>query len=283
MRIVWLPPAELQEHPQQRALFRPIDGDEWLQFLADVEERGILQPLIISTRTGTPTVVDGHQRWRAGRALELDALPCIERSFADENEEVRYLVMNNVRRRQLSREELQNVIAYYLLHYTHWADRRIADEVGANHATVRSTRIALETTGEISQFDKLQGSDGKWRNRSPHTLPAQAVAVEETPRDPFGSAQGGDARGTIDTKLPKPFTPQRGIWEPTETYGTLERAARSILSVQVSSAREALVDEPADWPTPLRELLRDANARLTTILSPPSLSAGASGREKDLN
>lgn len=166
MQIVWLSPSDLHEHPQQGVLFRGIEGEDWNQFLADVAERGILQPIVISRRTGTPTVVDGHQRWRAAKQLGLERVPCVEHPFAEEREEVRHLVMNNVRRRQLSRAEVNSVVAYYLINFTHWADRRISEEVGASHPTVRKQRLHLEAAGKIYQVPLLEGADGKLYPRS---------------------------------------------------------------------------------------------------------------------
>lgn len=166
MQIVWLSPNDLHEHSQQGVLFRGIEGEDWKQFVADVAERGILQPIVISRRTGVAIVVDGHQRWRAAKQLELELVPCVEHPFAEEREEVRHLVMNNVRRRQLSRAEVNSAVAYYLLNFTHWVDRRIGEEVGASHPTVRKQRLRLEAAGKIYQLPLLEGANGKLYPRS---------------------------------------------------------------------------------------------------------------------
>lgn len=156
----------LKPHPRQNELFTKLDGDAYRDFLTDVRNRGIVQPVIVSDRTGELVICDGHQRVRAAIDAGLKAVPAEVRTFADEPEEVRCLVMNNVQRRQLSREEVSNVIAYWLANFTHHSNKRIADEIGVDDETVEAKRQTMEATSEIRKLDKLEGKDGKLRPRT---------------------------------------------------------------------------------------------------------------------
>jgi hypothetical protein len=59
------------------------------------------------------------------------------------------------------------------------SNRAIAADLGVHHTTVATIREQLVTTGEISQFEKTIGADGKARRRPPpraKTTPAAAAA-----------------------------------------------------------------------------------------------------------
>ena len=174
--MINLPLDQLREHPKQSEFFKPLEGKAWEEFYTDLNTRGIQQPLVISDRTGDFVIADGHQRARAAKHLGWLEVPCVMGEFANELEEVRCLVMNNVQRRQLSREELDNVIRYWLRNYTGHSNRRIADEIGVNHVTVEAKRQEMETGGEINHLDKLEGKDGKKYPRSqPKRKPETSV------------------------------------------------------------------------------------------------------------
>jgi ParB/RepB/Spo0J family partition protein len=268
-----LPIDQLKEHPKQREFFKPLEGKAWEEFYTDLNARGMLQPVVISDRTGDWVIADGHQRVRAAKYLGWLEVPCIIGEFTDEREEVRCLVMNNARRRQLSREEIENVIRYWLANYTHHSNRRIADEIGVNHETVETKRQQLEATGVIRQLNKLEGKDGKVR---PRTQPKREVVTEShnlpdlredssiylegvIPTDSPGLKQQESTKGVDTTdplevvhetdspKLtanlqltsPVPPTPPPG-WQPTENRKQLERAATILTKLDTDEAREEL-------------------------------------------
>jgi ParB-like chromosome segregation protein Spo0J len=82
--------AVLESHPWQLNVPN-LTGKDWNIFYKDVSKRGIQEPISVSTRTGKPVIVDGHQRVRAARELGLTHVSAIVRTFADEGEEVTFL------------------------------------------------------------------------------------------------------------------------------------------------------------------------------------------------
>lgn len=82
--------ASLESHPWQLNVPN-LTGKDWHIFYKDVSERGIQEPISVSTRTGKPVIVDGHQRVRAAREMGLTHVSAIVRTFADEGEEVTFL------------------------------------------------------------------------------------------------------------------------------------------------------------------------------------------------
>lgn len=230
----------MKHAPQRAELFKPLTGAEWDEFVKDIEAKGIQQPLVVAVRQNGFVVVDGHQRLRAGTELELARLPCLVQTFDGEPDEVRHLVMNNVRRRQLSRQEVDKVILYYLKEFTHWSDRRVAAEVGVSNHTVDKKRQELEATGQITQLDKLEGADGKTR---PRKMP------KPKPK-------------------PKPPPPIPEAPHGAEAYKKLNRAVTDICSVNLYDAKAAL-EHPKNYQggRTLLELLEHTHEYLGEIIS----------------
>lgn len=77
-------------------------------------------------------------------------------------------------------------VEYWLLNCTGYSNRRIADEIGANHETVEKKRVEMESTGEIRQLDKLEGKDGRvWPRTVPRQPPPLAsIACEHSREGP---------------------------------------------------------------------------------------------------
>jgi N6-adenosine-specific RNA methylase IME4 len=69
---------------------------EWLSFLADVKERGVVTPLEI---TSEGVVLDGRHRLRAARELELAAVPV---RVVEPEDEVSHMLLAALSRRQLT-------------------------------------------------------------------------------------------------------------------------------------------------------------------------------------
>lgn len=269
-----LPIDQLREHPRQSELFQPLSGRAWEDFYSDINTRGMQYPVVVSDRTGDFVITDGHQRVRAAKHLGWLEVPCVMGEFANEPEEVRCLVMNNVQRRQLDRQEIEAVIKYWLKAFTDHSNRRIADEIGVDHKTVESKRVELEGTGEIPQLDKLEGKDGKIRprtqprresrpenaaisypegNKSAEPRPPSVSAVPDTnphAEQPEEFVSNVDAySGSSDqtpqpevlpkTELVAPPPPAPG-WQPTETRKELERAATILTRLDADEAREEM-------------------------------------------
>lgn len=69
-------PQDLHLHAFERKLGEPPEGDEWNAFKDSIRERGMLQPLII---TSDGRIMDGGWRWRAAKEWGLKEVPCIVR------------------------------------------------------------------------------------------------------------------------------------------------------------------------------------------------------------
>ena len=93
--IIEQAPERLRPHPQA-ALVPALTSDEYELLRADIAARGVVSPLEV---TAAAVVLDGHQRLRAARELQLPSVPTHLVSPEDETE---FLILAALRRRQLS-------------------------------------------------------------------------------------------------------------------------------------------------------------------------------------
>jgi hypothetical protein len=81
----------------------------------------------------------------------------------DLDELVLQLNCRDVAAHRLTRQEMRDLTIWVLKNHTHWADRRIAENIGASANTVIDRRWELIIAGEIEDLEKLQGRDTRWR------------------------------------------------------------------------------------------------------------------------
>lgn len=92
----------------------------------------------------------------------------------------RWIISNQLARRNLSQEQKRQLIAEYLKLNPEQSDRQVAAAVGVDHKTVGSVRAKREATGEIPHFDKTRGKDGKARTTTPKASNPAASELEQT-------------------------------------------------------------------------------------------------------
>lgn len=88
---------DLSTHGWQKNI-PDMKGKDWDDFLADIQERGIQEPIRVSNRTSNYVIVDGHQRIRAAKEVELRKVNAIVQTFQDELSEIVFIAGSNKRR-----------------------------------------------------------------------------------------------------------------------------------------------------------------------------------------
>jgi ParB-like chromosome segregation protein Spo0J len=89
----------LTAHPMQSALFRPLSDKEHARLVEDIRAHGLLQPIEV---TADGTIIDGHERVRAARAIGLTEIPVrVRDDLADQTAIDRRHAEANLNRRQL--------------------------------------------------------------------------------------------------------------------------------------------------------------------------------------
>lgn len=88
---------KLKPHPKNNYFFDDIEGESWTAFLESIETSGVIEPVIVDVLT--LTIVSGHQRVRACKALGIKQIIADERGFDSEDEMLKQLIECNIRQR----------------------------------------------------------------------------------------------------------------------------------------------------------------------------------------
>jgi site-specific DNA-methyltransferase (adenine-specific) len=143
--------------------FPDLPPDEFAALMADIDEHGI-QVAVIQDELGN--TIDGHQRERAAKELGIVKYPITVMSGLTE-EQKRHLALSlNVKRRHLTRPQMQALIEQELLRTPDIANNWLAEILGVDDRTVQAARKRLESTSALRKFTKLRGKDGKHRAAS---------------------------------------------------------------------------------------------------------------------
>lgn len=145
----------------------PLSDLEYQELKSSIAKYGV-QVAIEYDEDGN--ILDGHHRLQACKELGIQNIPKVVKMGMAEPQKLDYALMVNVTRRQLSREQKQELIRQQLKRTPEKSNRQIAELTGVSDKTVGSQRKELESTAEIPQFTTNVGADGKVRPRKPVTL-----------------------------------------------------------------------------------------------------------------
>jgi ParB-like chromosome segregation protein Spo0J len=98
--VEYIPVSGLKPHPLSDQIFGLMPADQFGDLVRDIADRGIQYPLELD---GHGLVIAGSQRLRAVQELQWNEVPAIlHREMLDELEIQRFLIKDNVLRRQLT-------------------------------------------------------------------------------------------------------------------------------------------------------------------------------------
>lgn len=119
-------------------------------------------------------VLDGHHRLQICTELGIKDFPKVIRVGMTEEEKRTHARKLNMARRQLNREQKQELIRDQLRETPEKSDRQIARELGIDKNTVNARRLEMESGGEIHHLNMTIGSDGK---QYPRQVERKPVAI----------------------------------------------------------------------------------------------------------
>lgn len=156
----------MSEAPYQ--VMPDLTADEYAELKADIQSRGVMVPIEYDEKGN---VLDGHHRLRICSELGIKDFPKVIRAGMTEEEKRTHARKLNMARRQLNREQKQELIREQLRETPEKSDRQIAAGLGVDKNTVNARRKEMEATGEIHQLETSIGADGKERPRQVERKP----------------------------------------------------------------------------------------------------------------
>jgi ParB-like chromosome segregation protein Spo0J len=136
----------------------PLPAPEYAQLRDSIRDRGVLQPLLI---TSDHVLIDGHERWKAIRELGLAKYPLRIIGNLDEAERKELAIRLNVERRHLSRAERQRLLEMILREAPARSTREVADMLKVGKSTVSRTRQQVLAGVPNGTPEIINGRDGK--------------------------------------------------------------------------------------------------------------------------
>lgn len=125
---------------QPRKLFDKASLDE---LAASIEEKGILQPLIVRTLGGGKyEIVAGERRFRAAQSLHLEKIPVIVKEV-DDQETLELALIENLQREDLN--PVEEALAYKeLLGKYQYTQEELAKRIGKDRSSIANTLRLLK-------------------------------------------------------------------------------------------------------------------------------------------
>jgi ParB family chromosome partitioning protein len=144
---------EVQPNPFQP---RKTFSDEQLQELVDsIQEKGILQPLLVRRKSDGYELIAGERRWRAAQRAGLREIPILVRDVSD-SEMLELSLIENIQRENLN--PIEEAEAYKrLMEQFHLTQEEISKKVGKDRTTIANMVRLLRLPPEI----KLSLAEGK--------------------------------------------------------------------------------------------------------------------------
>jgi hypothetical protein len=180
-----------------------LSPEDYTELKADIAKRGV-QVAVEYDEEGN--VLDGHHRLKICNELGITDWPKVVRVGMTEAQKREHARKLNMARRQLNREQRQELIRQQLQETPEKSDRQIAAGLGVDHKTVGSQRDELLSRGEIPHIEKVVDTLGREQPRQVQRQISPFPTTEEILNTPLISLI------PKDEPAKKPVT----IYNPTE-------------------------------------------------------------------
>ncbi|MGQ9707973.1 MAG: ParB/RepB/Spo0J family partition protein [bacterium] len=108
-----IPVEEIRPNPfQPRVTKEDETSQNFLELVASIKEKGVLQPIVVRRRRDGYELVMGERRWRAAKMAGLATIPAVVRSV-DDREMLELALIENVQRQDLN--PVDEALAYKAL------------------------------------------------------------------------------------------------------------------------------------------------------------------------
>ena len=221
----------------------PLPYEQFVALRDNISVNGVLVPILVDGDDGRRKIIDGNYRKAIADELGYDCPEIVQAGLTEEEKRTLARALN-LARRQLTQEQKRQLVADQLRETPGRSNRWVGKELGVHHATVASVRNELQETGQIIQFEKTVGEDGKARPairqaQVIHRSPAERQArVEATTliRGDCRKEMRQIASRSIDAIITDPIYP-----EVKREYGRItEREWQAMMREVVAEARRVL-------------------------------------------
>lgn len=236
-----LPIEAITANPDQPR--KRFSEDDLEELTASIQEKGIIQPLIVRAIGDAYEIVAGERRWRAAQRAQLHEVPVVVRNY-DDIEVLEIAIIENVQRANLNPIEEAAGYRQLMDKFGH-TQEKLADALGKSRSHIANLLRLLQ-------------------------LPSEVVSMVED-----GKLSAGHARALVPVEDPLPLAQQ------IVTKGLSVRAAEALAKKGVSpskgtKAKEASTGQTKDADT--RALEQDLMGALGMKVSLTHAPGGETGQ-----
>ncbi|WP_323781597.1 ParB/RepB/Spo0J family partition protein [Thalassovita sp.] len=146
-----VPIEKVQPNPDQPR--RSFTQDQLEELAASIKEKGIIQPLIVREKKGTPgsfEIVAGERRWRAAQMAMQHTVPVIVRDF-DDTEVLEVAIIENIQRADLN--PVEEAVGYkQLMEKFGHTQEKLSDVLGKSRSYIANLVRLLQLPEEVQEF-----------------------------------------------------------------------------------------------------------------------------------
>lgn len=192
-------------HPNPNQPRRHFDTDSLEDLSRSIQEKGVIQPLIVRQnprQANAYEIVAGERRWRAAQMAQLHEIPVIIRDFSD-TEVLEVAIIENIQRADLNPVEEATGYSQLMTKFGH-TQEKLADVLGKSRSHIANAVRLLNLPEEVLTYLR-EGrlSSGHARalitSKDPTTLAREVIrrslSVRETEKFAKSDATPGKTTG----------------------------------------------------------------------------------------
>ena len=139
------PIEELKPHDRQPR--KTFDDKKMAELVASIEEKGVIQPLVVRRQGDHYQIIAGERRWRAAQKAGLDRVPVVIQDVS-EDWALEIALIENIQREDLN--PLEEAGAYrYLMDSFDLLQEEVAKRVGKDRSTVANALRLLRLPEKV--------------------------------------------------------------------------------------------------------------------------------------
>lgn len=177
----------------------PIDPDDRERLKASIKKEGkIREPLkgYYDKKGDYFYILSGINRWQIAKELGFKSVPIDFLEDLDtEEKRTEFSISDNFDRRQLTNEQKQRLVAYFIKQSPELSNRQIAKKTKTDHKTAGKVRSELESRGEIPHV-KTKDTKGRVVGEKPKKdIPK--VSLKQNPKNKLKSNEQKDLNPVV--------------------------------------------------------------------------------------
>jgi len=137
-------------HPNRKQPRKHFDEALLVELAASMEERGILQPIVVRRHGEEYEIVAGERRWRAAQKAGLQEIPAIVKELSD-TDALQVALVENLQRADLDPLEEAEALSRLMSEHAMSQDQ-VATAIGKNRATVANSVRLLKLPAAVLEL-----------------------------------------------------------------------------------------------------------------------------------